>query len=284
MTLLLILLCPAVGLAHEMPIDDVEQALRGYQRESGVPVADLDPRSLSRLAAGETLHRKVKVTRSDTGGNDTTTVRIIGYRLIDKPREPLWLAALAFDAGYSERLTEHLVRTHDDGGASWYQHVDMPWPLRDRHWLIRTGKGIALARRMDGRIWEHYWRLEPDAGSRIDSVLRQAAIPGFDVRRAEKAIQLPLNNGAWVMAALDDTHTLVVLHATMDMGGIVPDVLVNRHTRKQLESMLTRIETQADTARERYTNDYIIYRGDGTAIAPSATAASATANVESTHP
>lgn len=178
MTLLLLLLCPTVGLAHEMPIDDVEHALRDYQRESGVPVADLDPRSLGRLAAGETLQRKVKVTRSDTGDTDTTTVRIIGYRLIDKPREPLWLAALAFDAGYSERLTEHLVRTHEDGGASWYQHVDMPWPLRDRHWLIRTGKGIALARRMDGRIWEHYWRLEPDAESRIDGLLSQTEIPG----------------------------------------------------------------------------------------------------------
>ena len=272
-TLVLALLpfCGAAATADRL--DTISHLLRDYQLESGVPVADLDRRSLSRLAQGETLQRKVKVTRSSAGGNDTTTVRIIGYRLIDKPRERLWLAALAFDAGFSERLTEHLVRTHEDGGASWYQHVDMPWPLRDRHWLIRTGKGVALAERMDDRIWEHHWRLEPDAESRIAGLLGQTEIPGLDPKRASKAVQLPLNNGAWVMATLDDTQTLVVVHATMDMGGIVPDVLVNRYTKKQLQSMLERIELQADTALELYDSDYIIYRGDGTAIAPPAAAA-----------
>lgn len=274
LTALLLALPPISGIAAATDgLDTISNLLRDYQLETGVPVADLDRRSLTRLANGETLQRKVKVTRSIAGDDDTTTVRIIGYRLIDKPRERLWLAALAFDGGFSERLTEHLVRTHNDGGASWYQHVDMPWPLRDRHWLIRTGKGVALARRMDNRIWEHHWRLEPDAKSRIAGLLGQTEIPGLDPNRASKAVQLPLNNGAWVMATLDDARTLVVVHATMDMGGVVPDVLVNRYTKKQLQSMLERIEAQADTAMEQYDSEYIIYRGDGTAIAPSAAAA-----------
>ena len=99
LTTLLLALLPLSGIAAATDgLDTISNLLRDYQLETGVPVADLDRRSLSRLAQGETLQRKVKVTRSVAGDNDTTTVRIIGYRLIDKPRERLWLAALAFDA------------------------------------------------------------------------------------------------------------------------------------------------------------------------------------------
>ena len=263
---------PAASVAGNTPL--IADVLNGYARETGVPVAELDAGELAALENGSVVYRKVRVARGGAG-DDTTTMRIIGYRVIDKPRESLWLAALAFDGGYSSRLTEHLVATHDDGGASWYQHVDMPWPLRDRHWLIRTGKGLSLADRYDGQIWEHHWRLAPDAARQIDRLLRRVTLPGLPAARARKAIDLPLNNGAWVMASIAPQRTLVVLHATMDMGGIIPDALVNRYTRRQLESMLTRIEVNADGAHERYDSNYIIYRGDGTPIEPSPTAAAA---------
>ncbi len=256
------------SLAAASDSEAIASALKDYQRESGVPVADLDIGSLADLERGETLQRKVRVTRSGAGGNDTTTVRIIGYRVIDKPREPLWIAALAFDGGYSDRLTEHLVTKHDGGGASWYQHVDMPWPLRDRHWLIRTGKGVPLTERLAGRVWEHHWHLEPDASARIEGMLARVTIPGLPPERVRKAVELPLNNGAWVMATLGPERTLVVLHATMDMGGIIPDALVNRYTRRQLRSMLANIEARADEAWKSYSSDYLIYRGDGTPIEP----------------
>ena len=262
----LLALLPSVSAANGR--EDIARLLDDYQRESGVPVAELDAGSLAALAQGETLQRTVRVTRSGSGGNDTTTVRIIGYRVIDKPREPLWIAALAFDGGYSERLTEHLVTTHDGGGASWYQHVDMPWPLRDRHWMIRTGKDVPLARRLMGRVWEHHWRLVPDTPGHIARLFERVTIPGLSAERVRKAVELPLNNGAWVMATLSPERTLVVLHATMDMGGIIPDVLVNRHTRRQLRSMLASIEARADSAWETYSSDYLIYRGDGTPIEP----------------
>lgn len=255
-------------IASALGTEAIASALEDYQRESGVPVAELDPASLAALARGETLQRKVQVTLSGAGGDDTTAVRIIGYRVIDKPREPLWIAALAFDGGYSERLTEYLVTTYEGGGASWYQHVNMPWPLRDRHWLIRTGKGVALSQRLTGRIWEHHWHLEPDAPQRIERLFERVTIPGLPAKRASKAVELPLNNGAWVMATLGPEQTLVVLHATMDMGGIIPDALVNRYTRRQLRSMLANIEARADRAAERYSSDYLIYRGDGTPIEP----------------
>lgn len=246
--------------------------LSDYQRETGVPVADLGADSLDALARGDTIQRKVRVSRR---GDDTTAIRIIGYRVIDKPREALWIAALAFDGGYSERLTEHLVATHEGGGASWYQHVNMPWPLRDRHWLIRTGKGVPLAQRLDGRIWEHHWHLEPDASLHIARLMERASIPGLSPQRMRKAVALPLNNGAWVMGTLGNGRTLVVLHATMDMGGIIPDALVSRYTRRQLRTMLTNIEARADGAWEAYSSDYLIYRGDGTPIEPVSSARAA---------
>ena len=228
----------------------------------------MNPESFEALLAGEVVYRKVSVSHT-RNGRESSSIRIIGYRLIDKPRESLWLAALAYDAGYSKRLTEHLVGPAADGEREWYQHVDMPWPLKDRHWLIRTAKNLSLAEHCDNRIWEHRWALVADAQSRIDALFEPGdPIGRVTPERAQKSVPLPLNNGAWVMASAGDLGTLVVVHATLDMGGIVPDGFVARQTRKNLVHMLEKIEQEADSIWASYSIDYLIYRGDGTPIAP----------------
>lgn len=262
----------AVAAARAEP-NAIASLLQEYQRQSGIPVAGLDARSLAQLRDGDVVYRKVSVTHARSIDRDTTTLRIIGYRLIDKPRETLWLAALAYDAGYSHRLTEHLVANNGDGGARWYQHVNMPWPLRNRHWMIETGKDVSLAQDTGDRIWEHYWHLVDNTQSRIDALLAQPGVPGVDASAGDKTILLPLNNGAWVMGELGLERTLVILHATMDMGGIIPDRLVASYTSRQLKSMLGKIEHDADTVWQHYNERYMIYRGDGTVIKPALTAA-----------
>ncbi len=254
----------------------VAQMLETYQHQSEIPAAELDSDSLARLVAGEVIYRKVVVTRVDSTDDDSTTLRIIGYRVIDKARESLWLAALAYDAGFSGRLTEFFVATNDVGGASWYQHVNMPWPLKNRHWMIETAKDLELAAQSDNRLWEHNWQLVDNVDEQISDLFDDRAVAGISVAQAAKAISLPLNNGAWVMGELGTQQTLVIVHATMDMGGVIPDGLVARYTRRQLQSMLKKIERDADSAHQRYDERYVIYRGDGTPIAPGLSTANRT--------
>lgn len=254
---------------------EVERLLDLYQRETGVPVATLNDESISKMIAGETVYRKVTMTQSENS-RDSTTIRVMGYRVIAKPREPLWLSALAFDAGFSRRLTEHFVRFEQDGGAQWYQHINMPWPLRDRHWLIESSKNTPLARLTKGKMWEHRWALSDNADDSIRTLFAEQTVGTLSKDAGDKAVLLPKNNGAWVMATMSDGTTLVLVHATMDMGGIIPDSLVARQTRKQLVQMLTKIEADSDTAFERYTQDYLIYRGDGSLIPPRKLAGQAT--------
>ncbi|MEM6820186.1 MAG: hypothetical protein AAF578_15510 [Pseudomonadota bacterium] len=259
----LCLLLSGVVQADETIID----LLIEYQRASGVPVSGLDQASLSKLYQGEVIYRKVSVTET-TDGEETTSLRVIGYRLIQQAREPLWLAALAFDAGYSNRLTERLLETNALGGGDWYQHLDMPWPLRDRHWLIRTEKNTTLAHNSTNRLWEHRWSLVPSASSRVNDLFNEGEFAGISVKQAQKSVPLPLNNGAWVMGAAGPSRTLVMVHATVDLGGIVPDSLVARQTRKNLTKMLGKIEQDADEAWVKYDSNYLIYRGDGSLIEP----------------
>ncbi|MEO0575321.1 MAG: hypothetical protein AAF004_07650 [Pseudomonadota bacterium] len=261
------LVCVCASAVAAPPADEIQQLLDIYQRETGVPVATLSDDSMGKMIAGKTVYRKVTMTQSDNS-RDSTTIRVLGYRVIAKPRESLWLSALAFDAGFSRRLTEHFVSIESEGGAQWYQHVNMPWPLRDRHWLIATSKNTSLTRLTEGKMWEHRWALQENADAGIREMFAKDTVGELPAEMADKAILLPKNNGAWVMATMGDGTTLVVVHATMDMGGIIPDSLVARQTRKQLLQMLSKIEADSDTAFDRYTSDYLIYRGDGSLIPP----------------
>ena len=142
----------------------------------------------------------------------------------------------------------------------------MPWPLRDRHWLIRTSKNRKLAEATGNEIWEHHWGLADDSYARIADIARRNVVDNLSREDFRRAVILPRNNGAWVMTKVSENQTLVVLHATMDMGGMVPDGLVARSTRKQLRKMLTKIEADSDTAYANYDRRYAIYRGDGSLI------------------
>ncbi|MEM9171532.1 MAG: hypothetical protein AAGA84_02385 [Pseudomonadota bacterium] len=268
---ILLLLLATLALPCEADTADrvvVAELLREYQRESGISVADLDTASFDKLMQGQTVNRKISMTLSGASDGDNSITRVVGYRLIDKPREPLWLTALAVDGGFSKRLTEHFVRMHDNGGACWYQHVDMPWPLKDRHWLVRSDKNLSVAQHTDNRLWEHFWRLVPDAKTEIDALYAKGNVSGLTQKQKEKSVMLPLNNGAWVMGLVNPNRTLVMVHATLDMGGIIPDGFVARQSRINLTRTLTKIEQDADSAWARYGDAYRIYRGDGTLIRP----------------
>jgi hypothetical protein len=90
-----------------------------------------------------------------------------------------------------------------------FQHLDLPWPLSDRQWVIELRNNEPLWRSTGGAAWERYWTLA-DAALAIDP--------------NPEGVWLPACEGAWLLV---DTHpgTLVVYQARTEIGGIVsPDV------------------------------------------------------------
>jgi len=66
----------------------------------------------------------------DHDGRDR--IRVVGYRLIQRPRVLIWISALNTSNEQVQRLTEYQLEDDGGTGSLWYQHMRLPWPIRDR--------------------------------------------------------------------------------------------------------------------------------------------------------
>ncbi len=154
------------------------------------------------------------------------------------------------------------------GGASWYQYLDLPWPAVDRQWLIQTGKRLSLAEQSDNLLWEHQWGLQAEGQTLSRSLGALGKLPGVSERQLRKAVYVPANTGGWVMAAIDDTSTLVIVHATAELGGRLPDALVARFVNRQFRRVLSRLQERAEFAEESLRDSSMLFTGNGKRITP----------------
>lgn len=177
--------------------------------------------------------------------------RVSAFVVVPAPRLRVWVATLGSGERHSSRLTEVPVSMNGAGSATWYQRLDLPWPFKNRHWLINTEKNTALAEEADDLVWEHRWCLATDSIDEARAILNAAELMPKDTAVFDNALYLTINQGAWVMMPLDQERTLVVVYATAELGGRLPDRMVARMIRKQLQktlSDLTRRATLAETA------------------------------------
>lgn len=246
----------------------VTEAIRQYNALSQSPLPFPDSDALEQISAGKhvIVRERKSMTRSDGTSHDG--VRVIGYQLVHRPRLLVWLAALDVGTQHSNRLVEHLLEFDDRGGSLWYQFLNTPWPVRNRHWVIRNTKSVAVAHSSDERIWEHNWRLEDDGASIAGNVLRAGQVIGLQEQDGAAAIYLSINRGAWTMFQIDDDTTLVAAHTAADLGGWIPESWVARFVARQLGSVLANLEVRSDDIHERYTGRYPIFSGAGTRLTP----------------
>ena len=186
--------------------------------------------------------------------------------MIERPRLLVWLAALNIGTQHAKRLTEHVMQFDDSGGSVWYQHLNLPWPLKNRHWIIRNEKRTGLTEATGGQVWEHAWRLDERGQPAAVALLADGEVDGLSARDGRKALYLPVNRGGWTMFELDSGRTLVAIHVMTVMGGWIPDRLVANMASDQLEDMLTKLEPRADAIHERYDTSYPIFTGDARRI------------------
>lgn len=241
-------------------------AIARYNELVDPDLPELTPEELDALVAGDVLEFRRRAPMTDSAGQTADRIRMIGLVIVERPRILTWLAALDVGTRHAKRLTEHRIDGDEIGGSLWYQHIDLPWPVRDRHWVIRNQKNTRVTEAMDGRVWEHGWSLEPDGVDIAAALLGRGEIAHLSTATMGRAIYLPINRGAWTMFELDDRHTLVAAHVSTVLGGWIPDGWVASYVGRQFNSMLGALTERSDVIADQYNTDVPVYTGAGEVI------------------
>ena len=144
-----------LSLAHAQPDASTLAAAWGAQRsvveaQAFRPV-DLTAQDFAELGAGRVAKRRIPAGDAD---------RILGATWSAHSRDALWIAILD-DADFTlvESLTEIRLADTDWGHKRLYQHLDLPWPVSDRHWVLEIKNNVALAAQTQDQVWERVWDL-----------------------------------------------------------------------------------------------------------------------------
>lgn len=243
---------------------EITAAIAEYNALSPIELAIPIPgeKSLARLIDGRVVnHRQSVPNPNDPEASEI--YRVVGYIVVPQPRLLVWAATLATTTQHASRLTEIPIQFDDAGGALWYQYVDLPWPFADRHWMIQTEKRIGLARNTDQAVWEHSWSLAEDGLNRSLRLVASGKAGDIETAAAARAVYLPANRGGWIMRRMDPSSTLVMVHATAELGGRLPDGWVARYVKGQLNHVLGRLEGRSRAIAAQFDESGPLFSGAG---------------------
>ncbi len=224
----------------------IRSALEIYNSYASVSLPIPDSNELERISDGDDFHIRERTAIDQSDGNREDRIRVVGHQLVNRPRLLVWLATLDIDTKHSSRLTEYHIENDNAGGSLWYQYLDTPWPVRDRHWVVRNAKNIELEHASKGQVWEQVWRLEPDGPDQARNLFDQGKVSGLSDSDADRAIYLTVNRGAWSMITIDEMNTLVVASTIAVMAGWIPESWVASFVSKQLGHVMSRLETRSN--------------------------------------
>lgn len=241
-------LCLLLGLALAAPpsADALKQAweaqLPDLGRLSPLPVS-LPDDAFGKLAAGQ-----VARSRQDLPGAD----RVIGALWTPVDRDALWVAIL--DDQHFD-LVSGLVEEQLPGTGALrkvlYQHLDLPWPVEDRQWVIDLKSNTALATATGGAVWERAW-------TKADDALAPHPDPA--------ALWTTVNEGGFLLVDAAG-GTLMIYHVRTEIGGSVPDEATSRWAWSSLEDLLRGVVSRASKVPPHYVAGHApLYRPDGVPV------------------
>lgn len=257
---LMSVLCPRV-LADDpgdVRPNEIRAGIGIYNANAEVPVPALSGKQIQ-----EVLNGGVAKIR-ERGASVDAPQRALGYILIDHPRPAVWLAALEPDYIPVKGLTEFMTKTDSIGNSTWYQHIKLPWPVTNRHWLIDLENNTELADATRGKVWEQTWDLNPGREPEAKRIVGRGLVSGITVAEAQKSIFTPVNHGAWIAVRLRDDKTMLIYAVTSVIGGMIPESLVIRYAMSTLDELLYGIADRAEKMRTVFPNgNYPVPGGDG---------------------
>jgi len=168
--------------------------------------------------------------------------RVIGMTWTDVPRDQLWVA-MQDDDNWEGVVTGLRTEILPDSSLQvrWlYEHVDLPWPVADRQWLIRVANNGPLMARSGDRVWERSWEPSP----------RRDAMTIDD-----DAVWVEVNDGGWQLIQVGG-GTLILYHVRSVIGGNIPDNVATRYAYSTLDNMLEELVERAHAEPEHYRGDH----------------------------
>lgn len=113
-----------------------------------------------------------------------------------------------------------------------YNRTNAPWPVSDRDTVIRSWIEASTTKR---ETWARFQSVSWPGTGAVDGVVRMPRLRGY-----------------YHLQAVDDTHTRVTYQVDADPGGMLPDWLVKRTSRRLPIDTLIGLRRQVNKTRGRY--------------------------------
>lgn len=174
-----------------------------------------------------------------SGGVETGIVSVEGHAakkawgiaVVDAPIDRLW-AAINDDVGgvaYNKLESSEVISgARCSSGRGVIQLLPVPW-VTDRWWITFITANDAIASTTGGRVRENTWQSNNDP-SLVTTATGQAAMDG--------GIPIEFTKGAWFLADIDGSSTLIEYYVWSDPGGNVPAGLASRMAAGGIEDTL----------------------------------------------
>ena len=241
-------------LSRAIAANPYEKALQRYNADANQPLKDLSGHQLKELQNGNVV---VTMDKSDRGW------RASGLIAIKKSKKEIWVASRDQCRSQQKSTFEYVVDDYGGGSEDWYGLIELPWPLQNRHWMIRTKPNLKLARKTQDRIWERYWNLVDKAESKIQTKRKEGELPAH----AKEAIFTPENAGAWFVIAIDSKTTILGYQVTTSVGGVIPDKVMMQFVSTTIDEMLIDMRGKTESIKDHYISPHtILFGGDGKPI------------------
>ena len=224
-------------------------ARRSAFASAGLPTPPLTDAHWAKVAGGGVA--KLRVTED---GAD----RAVGARWMSHSPEAVWIAIL--DDTHDTivgGLTEQQLAGTVPGHKVLYQHLDLPRPFDDRHWVLVIENNPALYAQ---GVWEREWTLDPRmAGALVE-------LPAALGELASGSVYTPINEGGWWLIP-GEGGVLVVYQVRTDIGGNIPEELVLRYAMSTLDEMMEHVDERAGQIPAHYDAAHFpILRADNSPI------------------
>ena len=257
-----------VASADEAPGVIVDAASLRLQDPAGASgIQALSDSDIDELLTGKTVVRS-GAPQDGSQDDEISVLAVQGWRIINAPRLLVWLTLLGAAGDGPDSVTQAMLERRENGSYVKYQHLDLPWPIANRHWVILVDKDVGLAEASGGRVWRHQWSLVDDGPQRIRDAIHEGSITSLRDSDMRRTVYLPSNRGAWTLVKLSAHQTLVAAWYDFDLGGLFPGPLVRAFMSRQLRAGLGSIDELVAGVDRSYTGSRVIQDGCGSPIDP----------------
>ena len=245
--------------------ETIPKLLKQFSRQGSLHVPELLPHEIAALVVGEPIVNAVDDPAVQQG-RKVAAMGLLGFQVVDAPRLLVWLTLLGGSGRSDDRVTSVVLARMPAGSYVRYQHVNLPWPIRDRHWAILCEKNVELADASDGVIWEHRWALHETGEQSVQTAHAEGRIAGMQKRTLDASVYLPANRGTWALFDLGQNQTLILAFYDSDLGGRLPRRLVRSFTKRQLRKYLESTRDKAGNVHRHFDEQSFIHDGFGLPI------------------